>query len=167
MNKHNAGNLIFLSGIFIFLLSCGQAVDVKSGTSDLKKYDKPGIPQQSIPSKVGQEIGVTNGSNSETDLEKTPVGNERFVLYRESIETHWNEWFGTLIRKSSDDTLILIESEGKTSEFIGVMSHTCKIDTMYYWKTASDFGSSIDLDTEGAISIPTEVAKGAFDKFCR
>lgn len=91
-------------------------------------------------------------------------------LYEEKIEgSYWNEWWGHPL-KSKDDVInlgqaeITIRGEGKTVDFVGMLSINCS-NGKYFWAGTQNFIDPI-TEIEAEEIVPKQVITNAIRLFC-
>ena len=158
--------IALLVAIGLALSSCGPTAQSKPDDKMPTETKMPEAKPNGIPFNAAKETPEIQRLTTQADpVEKSPI-QERKLLFRQPVELYWNDWFGTLIRKDEGETIVLVESEGKTSEFNGILSHNCSASDKYFWKSASDYGNAIDLSVDDAVNIPKEVVNKVFEDFC-
>lgn len=147
-----AGSIASIVGLLLFFLPKDgnepAAKQVQSGTGNLQ---------------IGRDLIVNRFGESTRD--------DGIFLYEEKVEIYWNDWWAHPLqsRKTRDKyghADLTITGEGKTVDFRGIISMNCE-NGKFHWVTASNFGKSIEGDSNISMIVPKQVTKNIYKLFCR
>lgn len=91
-------------------------------------------------------------------------GEGSVFLYDQPVEgVYGNNWWGKSVSSGASGQIdVYITGEGKTADFVGVVSLNCDNVSGHNWKTASNFGTPVNVND----IVPLGVVVNARKFFC-
>lgn len=126
----------------------GDLESAKSGAAHARKVENK---LETIESKVGQPY---NGG---------------VFLYEEPVEIYWNDWWAHPLKSRADvkeygQAEPTITGEGKTVDFVGLLSINCE-NGKHTWRGTQNFDRTLGEQETDEI-VPPQVIKNAHKLFC-
>ncbi|MBN8521910.1 MAG: hypothetical protein J0L77_08470 [Alphaproteobacteria bacterium] len=163
IRKHNSSRPdqikrnMFIFSAFLLLSFCSLSAGIIFlGVSKGKTF----ISDSKNQYKKDSSVQVSSSKNI-NEGDKGRTGN--ILLYRETVETYWNDWTGEKLSGGK----VLIKGIGKTAAFEGAVQLKCESESGYDWLEAKNSYDGFEImESDLDRIVPVQVIPAAFAEFC-